>query len=691
MKIQKIYKKILSYICIIILGIGLFGQNIPVFTETVYAETLTGKINADLVNVRVGAGTGNDYIRTAAGKKIQLNTNQEVTILGSANASDGSMWYNVSFYYGGTVYTGFVHSQYVTVSNKIQYVEDEDFEKYLNAQGFPDSYKDGLRQLHAQYPKWIFVADHINYDWEEVVANESLVGRNLIENSSISSWKSTEPSAYNYTTGTWYGFDGLAWVAASKEIIKYCLDPRNFLDSSTIFQFEKLAYDADMHTLEGINSIMTSTFMENNSISNDAGGTVTYAEALLGTAQITGVSPYHLTSRIIQEMGINGTSKSISGTVSGYQNLYNYYNQGAYAHDGRSAIVNGLIYARSKGWNTRLKAIVGGAEYIGKTYINIGQNTLYYEKFDFVGTPYTHQYMTNILAPSSESFNVAKGYTEEMRKNLSLVFVIPVYKNMPATAVAKPTGDGSPNNVLKELSVNGYSLTPTFSTFVYDYDLIVDENIEKVTISAQTLDPKANVTGTGEIALNPGENNVKINVTAVNGDVRTYDITIYRGDVKVIIDGPIYEPTLPPGPMQYEIFTDYKLDDVNKYITGINPDLDSADVLSKITVGEGKAYILNADGTVNSGKVATGDQLVCVNDAGEVMKQFTVIVYGDVDGDGTIGSMDMLYVKRHILGYKALENEYLLAADADHGNDGITAMDMLYLKRHILAIKSIEQ
>ena len=54
-------------------------------------------------------------------------------------------------------------------------------------------------------------------------------------------------------------------------------------------------------------------------------------------------------------------------------------------------------------------------------------------------------------------------------------------------------------------------------------------------------------------------------------------------------------------------------------------------------------------------------------------------------------SMDLLYVKRHVLQTKELEGAYLLAADANRAGDGITSIDLLYIKRHILDIRYIEQ
>lgn len=696
-QLRRKIRKTICFGCALLMFVPMAAECPGLSTQEVYAATQAGKVNGDLVNVRVGAGTSNDYLRNADGNKIQLNTNQEVTILGSANASDGSLWYQISFYYGGTTYTGYIHSEFVNVINNVTYEEDADFESYLNAQGFPDSYKDALRNLHAQYPKWTFVADHINYDWDTVVENESLVGRSLVEKNNISSWKSTEPSAYDYSSGTWYGFDGANWVAASKELVAYCMDPRNFLDSSSVFQFEKLAYDANLHTITGVESVVTGTFMSGTSISDDNGGTMTYAQAIMTAAQLTGVSPYHLASRIIQEVGKDGGSASISGAVAGYSGIYNYYNQGAYAHDGNTAVTNGLIYARDKGWTSRLKAIVGGAEYIGKNYINAGQNTLYYEKFDFVGTPYTHQYMTNILAPSSEAANVAKGYTEEMRKNLNLVFVIPVFNNMPAQACAKPTGDGSPNNVLNTLTVEGYSLTPTFSKFVYEYDLIVGKDVEAVNVAAGVLDSSAKLEGTGRIALAEGTNTVTVKVTAANGDVRNYTLHIYKGDTATL---PNVNPsgggdTVTPGGVStvtdYVITTDYSLDNTNQYITGIQPGTSAADFLKAVATSEGEAYVLNKDGTINAGTVATGNQIMFVDKEGKEVKRYTVIIYGDVDGDGNITSLDLLYVKRHIIQVNTLSGAYYQAADANRQYDGVTNMDLLYLKRHILSVTTIQQ
>ena len=57
------------------------------------------------------------------------------------------------------------------------------------------------------------------------------------------------------------------------------------------------------------------------------------------------------------------------------------------------------IYARTKGWTTRVKSIIEGAAYYAKEYINNNQNTQYLKKFNMMNglsSVATHQYMTNV-------------------------------------------------------------------------------------------------------------------------------------------------------------------------------------------------------------------------------------------------------------------------------------------------------
>ena len=110
-------------------------------------------------------------------------------------------------------------------------------------------------------------------------------------------------------------------------------------------------------------------------------------------------------------------SQSISGRVPGYEGYFNYFNIGAFAANGRTPTINGLIYAKGsdenyyRPWNTRYRSILGSDKYLADRYIERRQNTLYFEKFNVVNKEngiYSHQYMSNIQAASAEQGRVKK-------------------------------------------------------------------------------------------------------------------------------------------------------------------------------------------------------------------------------------------------------------------------------------------
>ena len=86
----------------------------------------------------------------------------------------------------------------------------------------------------------------------------------------------------------------------------------------------------------------------------------------MNAAAQSGVNPYVLASMIIQEQGSEGTSPLISGSYSGYEGYYNFFNVEAYQSGSMSAIQRGLWYASQSGsygrpWNSVEKSIIGGA------------------------------------------------------------------------------------------------------------------------------------------------------------------------------------------------------------------------------------------------------------------------------------------------------------------------------------------
>ncbi len=660
--------------------------------ESVIAQ---GHVKYDVTNLRIRKSPVTGEVITKVDGGFKFDIYEEV------NTDSGTVWYSIGFNNNGSYIRGYVSSDYTTVDKRTDYKPDADFEEYLNSQGFPVSYKDSLRQLHAQYPNWIFVADHNGKDWSEVLENQNVLGRSLTYGSAVSSWKSVAEGCYDWESGTYTELDSGGWVQASSALVEYALDPRNFLNETNIFMFENLAFDGSVQDADGLANMTSGTFMENSSHELIYNGTsYTYITGLLYAGQESGVNPYHLASRILQEQGYDGHGSSISGTQSGYEGYYNYFNIGAYASGGRTAVQNGLRYASSsdsstlRPWNSRMKSMIGGAIYLGKSWINKGQDTLYYEKFDMSGRG--HQYMTNVLAPRSESVKSAQGYSDSNKESIAFVFKIPVYENMPENVCAIPTGDGSPNNRLESLYVDGCSLTPTFSIYTTEYSLIVDYNTTSINVSGSALDSSAEISGLGNHELAVGSNEITVTVTADNGEVQNYTITVVRQDnepTPAPTPTPAPEPTpQPDNSVSYPGFsTSLSVDESTKYISGIAISSNVSDVLGKINNYDG-AYskLLNKNGNEKDGLVGTGDILITYNSSGDEVSRYEIIIYGDANGDGEVDLFDFAQVKRAILGISEPSGIYWKAADCNRDGE-LDLFDFAMVKRYILGIGSINQ
>ena len=248
---------------------------------------------------------------------------------------------------------------------------------------------------------------------------------------------------------------------ASRKAVEYTMDPRNFLNQVRVFQFESLSYDESTNNINAIEKILYGTEFYNKIVqyydSNGSQITMTsqYSDLILEAGRTSKVSSYHLASRIKQEVGPFLSHSSISGIVPGFEGLYNFYNIGATSSsEPMGAIKNGLQYAKDgKGasqatkdkylipWNNKQRAITGGGIFIGSSYINLGQDTVYLQKFHVTsndGSLFWHQYMTNVLAPYSESKLIYNGYVNSDLLKDNLSFIIPIYNNMPEIPVQSP-------------------------------------------------------------------------------------------------------------------------------------------------------------------------------------------------------------------------------------------------------------
>lgn len=283
-------------------------------------------------------------------------------------------------------------------------------------------YKELIDNLKEEHQNWTFTLFYTRLDWEEVINNEGHSNfrknpLNLIPDSSKypDNWKCEICKDKTYDNGT--------WLCASNRAIKYQMDPRNILNNENIFQFAELKYTEGAQTIEGIMSLTEDSFLEGESIS----------KALIQAGKNVNVDPYFITSRLIQEQGRKGTVLSkgyeYNGTI-----VYNPFNVNATGNSKEEIIENAAEYAYNQGWDSLEKALIDGVNFVRISYIDIGQNTLYLQKFDVVNVDenlYTHQYMQNLLAPKSEASNMKAIYEESNTLDANLNFIIPLYENMP--------------------------------------------------------------------------------------------------------------------------------------------------------------------------------------------------------------------------------------------------------------------
>ncbi|MDO4166160.1 MAG: cadherin-like beta sandwich domain-containing protein [Eubacteriales bacterium] len=549
------------------------------YAKITYKKGMPGKVYTTSSSQTLYKKAGKKKAVRLSGKDIVLSNNRQVTVLSEKKV--GTLkYYKVSVRIKKKIVKGFLPEYAV----KFQIVEREEpgvvpteapstgtaggskstatakpnakktgnaklteaqFKKKMSQLGFPSAYITELVKLHKEYPSWEFEPYKTGLDWNAAVAAECKVGLNLLSNSKSPDWKSTADGAYDWTKDKYTVYDGTTWVTASKKAVEYYMDPRNFLDSRGIFQFELLEYQKDVQTQSGVENILKNTPMYNKKFNytktNGKTGQMKYSAAFIKAAASSGVSPYHLASRVKQEVVISPTmmSSSVSGNVSGYPGIYNFYNIGASNSAGGGAVANGLYWAStgttySRPWTDPYKSIVGGGKYIGNQYINVGQNTLYLQKFNVTSkNRYNHQYMSNIEAPNSEATKTVSAYGSNIA-DTPIVFSIPIYNNMPASACPIPSGGANPNNYLQTLYVSGYTFQSPFvlgDNGSKTYTVSVASTVTSININAAAVSSSATVSGTGVHSLAVGKNTFTVQVKAANGSVRNYKIEVTRGAV----------------------------------------------------------------------------------------------------------------------------------------------------------------
>ena len=607
---------------------------------------------------------------------------------------------------------------------------------------------------------------YTNLDWNNVIQQESQFGKNLVPKTYSDNWKNTTPGQYNVEVDS-------GWVDSSELAVKYAMDPRNFLNEVRIFQFETLSYNSSANNINSIEKILYGTEFYQNKVTylDNKGNMIntneTYSELILRGGQKSAVSTYHLASRIKQEVGPFLSHSSISGKVSGYEGLYNFYNIGATSStEPMGAIKNGLQFAKDgKGasqatknkylipWNNKEKAISGGGIFIGSSYIQVGQNTVYLQKFDVNddrgSNLFSHQYMTNVLAPYNEARSIYKGYQKNGILNLQISFIIPIYNNMPdiqyespninlnnyvadntkvycnATNVNLRTGPSTSYEVITMISRDakmtriaksisngerwdrvqlengmvGY-IFQTYVTEMPAYNKVTGINLDKEELYI-SIGKNLKINAYIEPA---NANNTKINFKSDDEKIATIDengVITAQKEGETIIYAISEENENIKAKCKITVVRKMQESEVqftaplilnNLDVSGIDYNQNTVGDIKNNIISNLEIVIVNSNNEILSDDaiIGTGNKIQ-VKEDGKILKEYQIILYGDVNGDGKINSVDLLVLQRHILEIETLDDIYQKSANIRKNANKPSSVDLLLIQRHILGLQIIKQ
>ena len=636
---------------------GYVCSEFVTFLNTSYAGInvidWTARVSGNNVSVRKTASSSGTLIET-------LTLGANVTILGTSGN-----FYKIK-YYGEKI--GYISKEYVVKKSDVT-ATDEEYAKVLKDKGFPDSYIPYLTYLHKKYPNWEFNADKNNRSFTTSVDKES--GKCYMQTKNDNYRTSSTPA------------EGSSWFRVNAGVIAFYMDPRNWLLEDRIFMFEKLDYDKNLE--KEYPTIIKSIF-GSGKLGDDK-----YTIPMFNAAKSLGISPIHVASRIRLEVGASGSGSTDGGefTWKGkkYSGYYNFFNIGAYETtiDGvkYSAVTRGLAYAaklidrNGEKWDNIETAIREGSSTLANNYVTKGQQTIFYQKFNIgpnAGSPYAHQYMTNIQAPAIEGASTYNSYKKGDLLNSKIIFDIPVYKDGTLPAYTSLPKSGDTNNNLKSLSIVGYSLTPSFDEDILTYDSYIPKETTTVTIDAKTSSDKATISGTGEMKIEDDETDVTITVTSEAGEEKKYVVTIHRVD----------DPTTVSMVLEKS-----NLNIKDNYIVNIKPETKASVIKSAlITSGARNVIIKNSKGNeIKDSDILGTEYKVTISTVLE-SKTFTLVVRGDTSGDGKVDILDLLQVRKHINGDNTLNNARFLAGDTS-GDNKITILDLLQVRKHINGDKKL--
>lgn len=136
--------------------------------------------------------------------------------------------------------------------------------------------------------------------------------------------------------------------------------------------------------------------------------------------------------------------------------------------------------------------------------------------------------------------------------------------------------------------------------------------------------------------------------------------------------------------------TGYNVDNTD-IVTKVNPGELVSNIKTKITTN----YVINiidSNGNVlsDSNKIGTGS-VIQIKDGNNILQEYKIVIYGDLNGDGQIDVVDLLILKRKLTNKLSLDGAFCRAANISKDGNEPNVTDLLRLKRHITSKNLIVQ
>lgn len=135
----------------------------------------------------------------------------------------------------------------------------------------------------------------------------------------------------------------------------------------------------------------------------------------------------------------------------------------------------------------------------------------------------------NEMKEMEDKMKRMENMSDEMKTKMgSLEFSLKTAEDTISSLSKDTTYQGSSNNYLSVLSVNGYEFSNGFDKTTNDYFITVDNSVSSLKVTATPEDSTATVTVYGNASIETGKNKIIINVTAEDSSVRTYRIYVTK-------------------------------------------------------------------------------------------------------------------------------------------------------------------